>query len=343
MAFTAKDVQALRQATGAGMMDAKKALEANDGDMEAAKQWLREKGLAASAKRDDRENTQGVVALVIDGNVGAIVKLKSETDFVASSDLFKAEAADARRARRRQGQAAVAERNTILEDLKITLKEKIELGEVVRIEAAPGNVIDSYLHIQGGRGVNGVLVEMAGATPGARPRRGRAHRLRPSEVPQQVPTCRPTCSRRSEQTLETISRNEGKPEAALPKIIEGRMQRLLQGRRTARPALCEGRQAVGQAVHRLGDHRRLRPGRDRLQRRTPLPPHMKGPAMTSPRWKRIVFKPSGEAIGRPLGSGLDGDDPRPHRSRDHRRAGDGRRRGPSSSAAATSGVAARAP
>ena len=74
------------------MMDAKKALEANDGDIEAAKQWLREKGLAASAKRDDRENTQGVVALVVDGNVGAIVKLKCETDFVASSDQFKGEA-----------------------------------------------------------------------------------------------------------------------------------------------------------------------------------------------------------------------------------------------------------
>ena len=70
MAFTAKDVQALRQATGAGMMDAKRALEANDGDIEAAKQWLREQGLAASAKRDDRENTQGVVALVVDGQVG---------------------------------------------------------------------------------------------------------------------------------------------------------------------------------------------------------------------------------------------------------------------------------
>ena len=89
MAFTAKDVQSLRQATGAGMMDAKKALEANDGDMEASKQWLREKGLAASAKRDDRENTQGVVALVIDGNVGAIVKLKCETDFVANTDDFR--------------------------------------------------------------------------------------------------------------------------------------------------------------------------------------------------------------------------------------------------------------
>ena len=94
MPFTAKDVQALRQATGAGMMDSKKALEANDGDMEAAKQWLREKGLAASAKRDDRENVQGVVALALDGNVGAIVKLKCETDFVAGSDQFKAEATD---------------------------------------------------------------------------------------------------------------------------------------------------------------------------------------------------------------------------------------------------------
>ncbi len=164
MAFTAKDVQALRQSTGAGMMDAKKALEANDGDFEAAKQWLREKGLAASAKRDDRENTQGLVALLIEGNVGAIVKLKSETDFVASSELFKAEAAELVKLVVEKGEAAVAERATILDDLKITLKEKIELGDVVRIEAAPGNVIDSYLHMQGGRGVNAVLVEMAGAT-----------------------------------------------------------------------------------------------------------------------------------------------------------------------------------
>ena len=94
MAFTAKDVQALRQATGAGMMDAKKALEANDGDMEASKNWLREQGLAASAKRDDRENSQGVVALVIEDQVGAMVELKCETDFVAASEHFKLEAAE---------------------------------------------------------------------------------------------------------------------------------------------------------------------------------------------------------------------------------------------------------
>ncbi len=87
--FTAADVKRLRDATGAGMMDAKKALEANAGDFEAAKQWLREQGLAASAKRDDRENTQGVVALVVDDQVGAMVELRCETDFVAGSDLFK--------------------------------------------------------------------------------------------------------------------------------------------------------------------------------------------------------------------------------------------------------------
>src|SRR3954465_15789105 len=164
MAFTAKDVQALRQVTGAGMMDAKKALEANDGDMEASKQWLREKGLAASAKRDDRENNQGLVALVIEGNVGAIVKLKSETDFVAGSDQFKAEAETLAKLVIADGEDAVSQSATQLEDLKITLKERIELGEVVRFEAAPGNVVDSYQHIQGGRGVNGVLVELEGGT-----------------------------------------------------------------------------------------------------------------------------------------------------------------------------------
>src|SRR3954453_13320591 len=150
MAFTAKDVQTLRQVTGAGMMDAKKALEANDGDMEASKQWLREKGLAASAKRDDRENNQGLVPLVVEGNVGAIVKLKSETDFVASSDQFKAEANELVALVVAKGPDAVSEHAATIEDLKIVLKENISIGDVVRFEAAAGNVLDSYEHIQGG-------------------------------------------------------------------------------------------------------------------------------------------------------------------------------------------------
>ena len=222
MAFTAKDVQALRQSTGAGMMDAKKALEANDGDMEASKQWLREKGLAASAKRDDRESNQGLVALLIEGNVGTIVKLKSETDFVAGSEQFKSEADALVKLVAAKGAEAVSERAQQLDDLRITLKERIELGDVVRMEAAPGNVLDSYLHIQGGRGVNAVLVEIEGGDQAlahdiavhiafARPKW-----LSRDEVPTDV-------VEKERQTLEMISRNEGKPEAALPKIIEGRL------------------------------------------------------------------------------------------------------------------------
>jgi elongation factor Ts len=222
MAFTAKDVQNLRQATGAGMMDAKRALEATDGDMEEARQWLREKGLAASAKRDDRENTQGAIALAVDGTTGAIVELKCETDFVASSDGFKAEAQALADLVLADGEGAVAKRATQLEDLKITLKEKIELGDVVRIEAAPGNVLDTYLHVQGGRGVNATMVEIEGGSQElahdiavhiafARPKY-----LSRNDVPADV-------AEKERQTLETLSRNEGKPEAALPKIVEGRM------------------------------------------------------------------------------------------------------------------------
>jgi elongation factor Ts len=222
MAFTAKDVQALRQTTGAGMMDAKKALEANDGDMEASKQWLREKGLAACAKRDDRESAQGVVALALDGNVGAIVKLRCETDFVAGSDQFKAEADTLAKLVAASGEGAVADRAKELDDLKITLKENIGLGEVARIEAADGHQLESYLHIQGGRGVNAVLVEMADASPQL------AH-----DVAVHIAFARPKYHSRDDvpadvveherQTLEALSRNEGKPEAALPKIVEGRL------------------------------------------------------------------------------------------------------------------------
>jgi len=220
--FTAKDVQALRQATGAGMMDAKKALQENDGDMEAAGQWLREKGLAKVAKLDDRENSQGSVAAVVDGNVGAIVELKSETDFSAKADDFTSlvqEMADLVVAK---GTDAVSELSTELDDLKIAKKENIEIGAVVRFEAADGNVLESYLHIQSGRGVNATLVELAGGSAElahdiavhiafARPKY-----LTRDEVPADV-------VEHERQTLEALSRNEGKPEAALPKIVEGRV------------------------------------------------------------------------------------------------------------------------
>jgi elongation factor Ts len=222
MSFTAQDVKALRESTGAGMMDCKKALQEHDGDMEAAKQFLREKGLAASAKRDDRENNQGLVAIKVDGERAAMVQLKSETDFVAGSEQFKDEADALVDLVLAKGVDAVAERNAELEELKITLKEKIELGEIVQIVAADGNVIGHYEHVQGGRGVNGVLVEMAGADDEL------AH-----DVAVHIAFARPKYLTRDEvpadvveaerKTLEQITINEGKPEQAVPKIVEGRI------------------------------------------------------------------------------------------------------------------------
>ena len=222
MSYTAKDVQSLRQTTGAGMMDCKKALEENGGEIEAAKQWLREKGLAASTKRDDRENAQGVVAIIVEATRASIIKLKCETDFVASSDGFKAAAETLAQSILEKGEAGLADHSSKIDDLKITLKEKIEVGETIRFEAASGNVLDFYNHIQGGRGVNGVIVEMSGATQElahdvavhiafARPRY-----LRREDVPADV-------VEKERATLEIVTRNEGKPEQAIAKVVEGRV------------------------------------------------------------------------------------------------------------------------
>src|SRR5258708_17358963 len=86
--IAAKAVKALRDATGAGMLDAKKALVETGGEFEAAAKWLRERGLAKAAERGGRENTQGTVAVATAGNAAALVQLKSETDFVAKSSQF---------------------------------------------------------------------------------------------------------------------------------------------------------------------------------------------------------------------------------------------------------------
>lgn len=222
MSYTAKDVQSLRQTTGAGMMDCKKALEENGGEIEAAKQWLREKGLAASAKRDDRENAQGVVTIIVEATRASIIKLKCETDFVASSDGFKAAADALAQSILEKGEAGLSDHSTNIDDLKITLKEKIEVGETIRFEASAGNVLDFYNHIQGGRGVNGVIVEMSGASQEvahdvavhiafARPRY-----LRREDVPADV-------VEKERATLEIVTRNEGKPEQAIAKVVEGRV------------------------------------------------------------------------------------------------------------------------
>jgi elongation factor Ts len=222
VAITAKDVQTLRQTTGVGMMDAKKALEANNGDMEASVQWLRVQGLASAAKRADREAGEGAVAVVRDGNVAAIVEMRCETDFVAKSDEFVALVDEMAARVCAEGEGATAQFQEQIEKMLTTLKENISIGRVYRLEAEEGEVVETYIHLQAGRGVNAVAVVLKDGNEET------AH-----EIAVHIAFAKPLYLARADvpahevdaerKTVEEISRNEGKPEAALPKIIEGRL------------------------------------------------------------------------------------------------------------------------
>ena len=222
VAITAKDVQTLRQSTGVGMMDAKKALEANDGDMESAVQWLRVQGLAKAAQRADREAGEGAVAVVRDGNIAAIVEMRCETDFVAKSEEFVTLVDEIAARVCADGEGATAQFQEQIERMLTTLKENISIGRVYRLEAGSDEVVDTYIHHQAGRGVNAVAVVLKNGSVET------AH-----EVAVHIAFAKPLYLARADvpaeevdaerKTVEEISRNEGKPEAALSKIIEGRL------------------------------------------------------------------------------------------------------------------------
>jgi elongation factor Ts len=248
VAITAKDVQRLRQATGVGMGDAKKALEANDGDMAAATQWLRVQGLASAAKRADREAGEGAVAVVRNGAVAAIVELRCETDFVAKSDDFVSLADEIAERVAAEGEVATAQFKDRIETFLTTLKENISIGRVVRLEAGAGEVVETYIHQQSGRGVNAVAVVLAGGAPEV------AH-----DVAVHIAFARPLYLSRDDvpaeeveaerRTVEQISRNEGKPEAAMPKIIEGRLNGWFKERvLLEQPYVKDEKQTIGQYV-----------------------------------------------------------------------------------------------
>jgi len=219
---TAKDVQRLRQMTGAGMLDCKNALEGSGGDIEEAAKQLRLKGLAGAAKRDDREASEGAVAAVRSGDAAAVVELRCETDFVAKSAEFVALADELAALVAAKGEDVVSELNDEVDRLRATLKENISVGRVRRLQAESGQVVDTYLHQQSGRGVNAVAVVIDGGSEEL------AHDIavhiafsKPSYLNRdEVPADEVAAER---ATLTEITRNEGKPEAAMEKIVEGRM------------------------------------------------------------------------------------------------------------------------
>lgn len=159
MAFTAKDVQALREKTGCGMMDCKKALVETDGNMEAAVDYLREKGLASQAKKAGRIAAEGTVAVYTADGVGAVVELNSETDFVANGDGFKALAAEVAQIVAEQNPADVdallaceKDGSTVeakVQELFLAIRENIKVRRFERFE---GKIV-SYVHAGGKIGV----------------------------------------------------------------------------------------------------------------------------------------------------------------------------------------------
>jgi elongation factor Ts len=224
--FSAADVKKLRELTGAGMMDCKKALEESDGDFDKAVEVLRVKGAAKAAKRGaEREASAGLVAHA----PGVLVELKCETDFVAKGEDFVATAqriADAGSAAKAAdvealksvslGDQTVGE---VVEGLAISIGEKIELGQYVYFD---GPVV-AYMHKRAADlpPAVGVLVEYDGDADAARAAAMQIAAMRPQyltreEVPAEIVA-------KEREIAEATSREEGKPEQAIAKITEGRL------------------------------------------------------------------------------------------------------------------------
>ena len=234
MNFTAKDVQGLRERTGAGMMDCKKALVETNGDVEKAIDFLREKGLAKAAKKEGRIAAEGLVADYREGNVAALVEVNCETDFVAKTDRFKdfvkmiakqvVEAnpadLDALMASEINGQTVQALQTAAVAEIG----EKITIRRFVRMEGA----VDTYIHLGGSRGV---LVQFAEPSdPEAM-----------HDVALQIAAASPVCVGRADLPQEFIDRERAvqlatakeenanaakpKPDAIIEKMVDGRMQK----------------------------------------------------------------------------------------------------------------------
>jgi elongation factor Ts len=233
MAITAAQVKELRESTGVGMMDAKKALVENDGDMEAAVDWLRTKGLAKAAKKADRTAAEGLVAVAVEGGKGVAVEVNSETDFVAKNaefqgmvsgiagaalnvaDLDGLNAADL-------GGKSVADTIT---DKIATIGENMTLRRMAKIE---GETVVSYVHnaAADGMGKIGVLVAMTGGDE-AFGKQVAMHIAAVNPAALSEADMDPAVVEKEKQVQMDIARESGKPEQVIEKMIVGRMKKFV--------------------------------------------------------------------------------------------------------------------
>lgn len=228
--FSASDVKELREKTGAGMLDCKKALEATEGKMEAAIDWLREKGISKAAKKEGRIAAEGICQIKTEGNTAVIVEINSETDFVAKNEEFKSfvdvvvDTILANDVTTNEDVLNVSDGTTLQEKLvAITAKigEKISFRRFEKIEKKDNEVFGSYLHL-GGK--IGALVVLDGATEEVA-----------KDVAMHVAAMNPTSIKREDVPSDILEReknvikeqviNEGKPQEIAEKMVQGRLNK----------------------------------------------------------------------------------------------------------------------
>jgi len=255
--ITAADIKRLRDATGAGMMDSKKALEEADGDFDQAVEVLRIKGAKSLGKRAERTAANGLVAAVD----GALVELNCETDFVAKNEQFQElaraiadVAAQLRPADREALLAATLDSGQAvgeaIDALAVVIGEKLELGRVTVLDAP----VAVYLHRRASDlpPAVGVLVAYDGGDDdAARTAAMQIAAMRPEYVSRDdVPADVVENERR---IAEATAREEGKPEAALPKIVDGRVQGFFkQVVLLEQPSVTDNKKSVGQQLQEAG-------------------------------------------------------------------------------------------
>lgn len=233
MAITASMVKELRDSTGAGMMDAKKALTETDGDMEAAVDWLRTKGLAKAAKKSGRTAAEGLVAVKVNGGHGVAVEVNSETDFVGKNSDFQkmvsgiADVAvtvsdvDALNAADMGGKPV----STVITDAIATIGENMS---VRRMQSIDGDLVVSYVHNAAapGMGKIGVLVAMTGGDE-ALGKQIAMHIAAVNPAALSEADLDPAVVEKEKQVQMDIARESGKPDAVIEKMIVGRMQKYM--------------------------------------------------------------------------------------------------------------------
>ncbi|MEX0279884.1 MAG: translation elongation factor Ts [Arenibacterium sp.] len=234
MAITAAMVKELRDSTGAGMMDAKKALTENDGDMEAAVDWLRTKGLAKAAKKSGRTAAEGLVAVVVDGGTGVAVEVNSETDFVAKNADFQsmvsgiaaaALAVDDVDALKASSLADGKSIEATVTDAIATIGENISVRRMAKIS---GGTVVSYVHnaATAGMGKIGVLVAMTGGDE-AFGKQVAMHIAATNPAALNEDELDPAVVEKEKTVQMDIARESGKPEQVIEKMIIGRMKKFM--------------------------------------------------------------------------------------------------------------------